>query len=807
VGTTPHDADFLRFLVAEGLVDDATIPTGTDRGERARDVIAALPADVLAAAREKFAQLAGTEVGATVPSPKATDPLVGRVIGGCRIEGLLGAGGMGAVYRATQLSIDRPVACKVQKGEPLPELVERFRSEARLLGRLRSPHIVEVYDVGTESGLQFFVMEFMPGGSLSGHVRGLPEQKLPNDAARRMLIECCLGLAEAAEHGVLHRDIKPDNLLLDARGTVKIADFGIAKLLDAEYGLTQTGFSPGTPAFKSPEQVAASELDFRTDMYSLGVSFWMLRTGARPVDSLTRQERLEQLPEPPPFSAPEVALTDGDPLLLVICRMMALKRADRFGSWQDLIAALRALPAEGAAAPASVQPAPRAKRPWPAVVVLAAACALAIVIWPRDDVARRDDGGRAVSGKAEATSMDTIGAGRDVVNDTAAGDHALRPPAPGPQPAGDRERAPAPQDPPSTTLDVDAAARKQFFGELAAPLPTSPRTATEVEAQRTRLRARASALGVADDRAVIDIATALERELAAATARDELLRVTALATFEQHAQLAAAAAAIELPAYRDDAERHVHALFAARPLFLRVADADVAWLRTWADWEPSDANTSQQAGRPLPTVVRDRSRDGRMVLVCPAGAEPAYLDATEVSLSQWRASGHTVDGLQGPDGDDAPVRFVTEVDVDAFLAGHALRLPTVAEFRAALGTRDGDTWWWGNTAPPGERVPQNLADRARHGEVPTAPYLPDFDDGVASLAPVDDVRFAQGDGGRFRHLLGNVAETCVENGRRVVLGGSFLTSTWDALRADQRMPVVNPRRQDIGFRAARTFGR
>lgn len=802
------DDEFFKFLVNEGLIGDGTLPAGEQGRDRMRQLAEALDPAVLAAARERFAKANPMQTSATVTS----DPLLHRVIGGCRIEKLLGAGGMGAVYQATQLSIDRPVAFKVQKGAPHPELVERFRSEARLLGKLHSPHIVDVYDVGASDGLQYFVMEFMPGGSLTSYVKKQQDQLLSPADTRRMLIECCLGLAEAAEHGVLHRDIKPDNLLLDGRGTVKIADFGIAKLLDAEYGLTQTGFSPGTPAFKSPEQVAASELDFRTDMYSLGVSFWMLLTGVRPRDSLTRQEQLDQLREPLPFSAPEISAANGDPLRLTICRMMALKRADRFATWQELIDTLRTLPESGGAAsdPAptvlSRTVAPTAKRGNGAIVVAALTVvgAVAFFAWPRGE-APKSDGPHATNGDPARTSR-----------------VAATPPGPSPQPAEQKgqpsnapganepskvpEVAPTPKPQPETsTPAVDTEApRRAFFAELAA-LPMSPRTAAEVDAHLGRLRTRAAELRVTNETAWTEVEQALTKEKAAATARDAIRAVKVLATFEQHDELVAAAQKIDVPAYRSDAETFVQTLFDARPTFLRVLPADLAALRAWAHWKLDATNVSANAARPLPLVVHDRRRDCDMVLLGAAGPSPSYLDATEVSVAQWNAKGQSVQPLQWPDA-RMPVRDVAAADVDAFLALHGARLPTVAEFREALGTRAGDRYWWGNEAPPKGLV-INLADEARKRETPAAQYVPNVDDGVAAVAEVGDARFVQGANGAFCHLLGNVAESCTENGKRVVIGGSFLSSTWDAFLADQRLPVLNPKRQDIGFRMARDVGR
>ncbi len=800
----PTEDEFFRFLVAEGIVDSdaATIPSGPGRENGIRALLEHVAPDVLAAARERFEQH-GMRTAATV----ASDPLLGREIGGCRIEKLLGAGGMGAVYQATQISIDRPVAFKVQKGAPHPDLVERFRSEARLLGKLHSPHIVDVYDVGAVEGLQYFVMEFMPGGSLSSYVKKQPEQLLSRGDARRMLVECCLGLAEASEHGVLHRDIKPDNLLLDAKSTVKIADFGIAKLLDAEYGLTQTGFSPGTPAFKSPEQVAASELDFRTDMYSLGVSFWMLLTGVRPRDSLTRQEQLDQMREAPPFSAPEIAVANGDPLLLTICRMMALRRADRFASWQELIESLRALPADGGRAAGGAAPIGSTTKAGPGRsgwVLGAAAIAIAAVVWvvwpertaPPDQRSQEQANRPAPEPAHDARDRQS---------------QATETPG-APAQDGKPEKQPAAADPHNGTTDPPPhapepprgdpdAARRRFVAGLATALPSSPRTGTEVDSQLGRLRTEANELGVSADPAWTRVEKALLHERAAAEARDTLRAVKELSTFEQHAQLEAAARAIQVPAYREDCEAWVRSLFTARPVFLRVDAADVAALRAWATWELTDANVSGDKARPLPLIVQDRRRGCRMALVTAAGAAPSYLDVSEVSVAQWEAKGGPVQPLQWPEA-MLPARDIAPADVDAFLSAAGARLPTIAEFRAALGTRPGDRYWWGNTSPPKD-IRMNLADQARHRETPTAPYLSDLDDNVATVAPVDDARFAQGANGAFFHLLGNVAESCVEDGKRVVIGGSFLSSTWDALLADQRMPVLNQKRQDIGFRAAR----
>lgn len=199
---------------------------------------------------------------------------------------LLGQGGMGAVYKARQPGLDRLVALKILPPEAVrdPAFAERFGREARALARLNHPNIVSVYDSGKAGDLYYFIMEFIDGVNLrqllqTGHIQ-------PREALQ-IVPQICDALQFAHDEGIVHRDIKPENILLDKRGRVKIADFGIAKLLGAkvsDYTLTGPWQVMGTAHYMAPEQMAKPlEVDHRADIYSLGVVFYELLTGQLPI--------------------------------------------------------------------------------------------------------------------------------------------------------------------------------------------------------------------------------------------------------------------------------------------------------------------------------------------------------------------------------------------------------------------------------------------------------------------------------------------------------------------------------------------
>lgn len=200
---------------------------------------------------------------------------------------LLGRGGMGAVYKAKQRQLDRLVALKIlpPSAENDPQFAERFQREARALARLNHPHIVTVHDFGQSEGLYYLVMEYVDGANLRGLMRS---GGLTAEQALAIVPRICDALQYAHDEGVVHRDIKPENVLIDKKGRVKIADFGLAKLLGREAAdmsmITQTGMHLGTPRYMAPEQVEHPEqVDHRADIYSLGVVFYEMLTGELPM--------------------------------------------------------------------------------------------------------------------------------------------------------------------------------------------------------------------------------------------------------------------------------------------------------------------------------------------------------------------------------------------------------------------------------------------------------------------------------------------------------------------------------------------
>src|SRR5262245_35711326 len=199
---------------------------------------------------------------------------------------LIGRGGMGVVYKARQPKLDRIVALKVLPAEAGRDAMfaERFAREARALAKLNHPGIVAIYEFGDAGPFYYFIMEFVDGVSLRQMIQA--RQLKPGDALN-LVVQICEALQFAHNQGVVHRDIKPGNILVDRAGRLKIADFGIAKLLDPkaeDTTLTGSHHMMGTPHYMAPEQMAhPQEVDHRADLYSLGVVFYEMLTGELPV--------------------------------------------------------------------------------------------------------------------------------------------------------------------------------------------------------------------------------------------------------------------------------------------------------------------------------------------------------------------------------------------------------------------------------------------------------------------------------------------------------------------------------------------
>jgi len=212
--------------------------------------------------------------------------MIGRTLGNFEIIDEIGRGGMGVVYRAKQVSLNRVVALKVFTPEMAQSetSAERFHREALSMARLSHPNIVDVIEVGEEDGTQYFAMQLVEGGSLSDLIR--ERGSLSSERAADLAAQIADALDHAHANGIIHRDIKPDNILLNAHGRAVVTDFGIAKMTEVSQ-LTQTGSAIGTPDYMPPEVLRGNPLDGRADIYSLGVVLFQMITGRAPFTATT----------------------------------------------------------------------------------------------------------------------------------------------------------------------------------------------------------------------------------------------------------------------------------------------------------------------------------------------------------------------------------------------------------------------------------------------------------------------------------------------------------------------------------------
>lgn len=231
----------------------------------------------------------------------ANDNLIGKTINGYEVQGLIGRGGMAAVYRAHQVSMGRTVALKVLPRQYLDDntYIQRFQREVAIVSRLEHRSIVPVYDYGEFDGQPYIVMRYMPAGSVDQLIVGGP---LPMERVLEILQQVAPALDYAHAKNVLHRDLKPSNILLDDEGAAYLTDFGIARVLGEAAGSTITTQGVvGTPAYMSPEQAQGKPLDGRSDVYALGVVLFEIATGRRPFESETPYGvAVMQVTTPPP---------------------------------------------------------------------------------------------------------------------------------------------------------------------------------------------------------------------------------------------------------------------------------------------------------------------------------------------------------------------------------------------------------------------------------------------------------------------------------------------------------------------------
>lgn len=289
------------------------------------------------------------------------------VIDGFEMQERVGVGGMGVVYKARQLSLDRTVAIKILNRKLTKDktLVERFISEARAAGKLVHGNVVQVHDVGESNGNYFICMEYIDGGNLTETLRECG--KLDENTVIDIAMDVAKGLEYAEIQGIVHCDIKPDNIMLTKAGVAKIADLGIARSL-SEQQEEQKQEVMGSPQYMAPEQAQGRKVDCRSDLYALGCTLFRTLAGHPPFSGANSQEIMrKQVYETPP-DIRELVPELGPGLADIIEKLMAKKPEERFPSATDLIAALDALESGPASSSERKKPA-RLPTPKPKVPV------------------------------------------------------------------------------------------------------------------------------------------------------------------------------------------------------------------------------------------------------------------------------------------------------------------------------------------------------------------------------------------------------------------------------------------------------
>ncbi|MCS6856103.1 MAG: serine/threonine protein kinase [Sandaracinaceae bacterium] len=309
--------------------------------------------------------LSGSAPLASQAGEAARDPWIGRILAGVyRIEEKIGEGGMGAVYRATHVHIDKAVAIKVLNKEIASnrEAVERLRQEAVAASAIEHDNIVNVFGFDwAEDGSVFIVMELLRGESLASRLEKKEGKGLGIQEAVKIALEICDALGSAHERGIVHRDLKPENIFLAQKGEqerVKILDFGISKIKGKsaeELRMTRTGQLIGTPLYMSPEQARGeTDFDHRVDIYAMGVILFEMLTGSPPFKGRNYFELLWKHGNEAPPSMRECRpdLEIPDALEAVVRKALAKRKEERFGSMREMAQAIReavAFPNEGKA--------------------------------------------------------------------------------------------------------------------------------------------------------------------------------------------------------------------------------------------------------------------------------------------------------------------------------------------------------------------------------------------------------------------------------------------------------------------------
>jgi serine/threonine-protein kinase len=268
--------------------------------------------------------------------PAAASKRLPAAIGRYRVVDRIGKGAMGVVYSACDERHDRPVAVKVMMAdlEGDTETRERFYREAKIAGRLQHRNLITVYDMGEEEGRLYMVMELLEGATLAEYLKRPDPPGL--EKCLDLMMQMCEGLAVAHVHGIFHRDIKPGNLFIKDDGTLKILDFGVARLADSS--MTASGFIVGTPDFMSPEQARGRDIDQRSDIFSTGAVFYYMLSGRKPFAAADLPAVLHKVENEDPVPLTEQEAPPG--LARIIAKALAKPTTRRHQELGELLADL-----------------------------------------------------------------------------------------------------------------------------------------------------------------------------------------------------------------------------------------------------------------------------------------------------------------------------------------------------------------------------------------------------------------------------------------------------------------------------------
>ena len=260
--------------------------------------------------------------------------LAGGTIAGCKLEKLIGRGSMGAIYRGRHVALDRPVAVKafsIESGDPAA--VDRLLAEARAIAKVEHPNVVQVYDVGVDGGLFYIVMQFLEGETLKARFDDMGA--LPEDDLFGIVADVARGLGAMHDRGIIHRDLKMENVIVTSDGRAKITDFGLVleKGAKDEY----KGLIVGTPAYISPEQWIGRPLDARADLYALGVLLYALATGSYPFSGPGATEFREQHTTLDPKKPSAVNSLVGEGLSAVTLKLLSKVRSKRYQTVKEVL--------------------------------------------------------------------------------------------------------------------------------------------------------------------------------------------------------------------------------------------------------------------------------------------------------------------------------------------------------------------------------------------------------------------------------------------------------------------------------------